>query len=337
MSAPHPADHAAAVVERLASLLVHGVTPNAAWEYVARSAQIASERESGGVCNRTGRGGKFQSAVQRLQNVVKLGRRRSRAQQPEIESQIVVQLRSGGEPASVLVNQPHASWRALGAVWLLAMRTGAPLGSVLQPLSVAFRELGQTERDVHVALAGPTSASRIVLALPLLGILLGSVLGFDTIGVFTGSTIGLALLGVGLLLVVAGWWWNRSLVRRATRHPQTPGLGLDLVAMGMNSGRSAADICAEVRRVIRECNLGESDYGRAEPILAMASQAGVPAASLLQAEATLARNRARANAASAAARLGVTLMLPLGACILPAFLVLGVAPLVIAVLERAMF
>ena len=30
-------------------------------------------------------------------------------------------------------------------------------------------------------------------------------------------------------------------------------------------------------------------------------------------------------------------MLPLGACILPAFLVLGVVPLVIAVLERAMF
>lgn len=336
MSKQHPADHAAAVVERLASLLVHGVTPNAAWEYVARSAQIAAEREPSIAGKRAG-SGKVRFGLGWMRNLVRIGHRRTRAEQTQIESQIVVQLRSGGEPASVLVNQSHASWRALGAVWLLAMRTGAPLGTVLQPLSVAFRELGQTERDVHVALAGPTSASRIVLALPLLGILLGSVLGFDTIGVFTGSTIGLALLGVGLLLVVAGWWWNRSLVRRATRHPQTPGLGLDLVAMGMNSGRSAADICAEVRRVIRECNLGESDYGRAEPILAMASQAGVPAASLLQAEATLARNRARANAASAAARLGVTLMLPLGACILPAFLVLGVAPLVIAVLERAMF
>lgn len=320
----HPADHAATVVERLATLLGHGVTPDRAWEYVARSAELGdNERQARGT--RSG------------SRVWHRWRRRSPGTRNEaVESQVLAQLRDDGGVVAVLSGQPHAAWRALGAVWLLAMRTGAPLSTALTPLSVAFRELGQAERDVQVALAGPTSASRIVLALPLLGIVLGAVLGFDTIAVFTGSVLGIALLVVGLGLVAAGWWWNRTLVRRATRHPQTPGLGLDLVAMGMSSGRSASEVCSEVRRVMGECRLAESDYSRASPVLSLAAQAGVPPAALLQSEATLARNRARTRAAQAAAKLGVTLMLPLGACILPAFLVLGVAPLVIAVLQHAM-
>ena len=68
-------------------------------------------------------------------------------------------------------------------------------------------------------------------------------------------------------------------------------------------------------------------------MLALSARAGVPAAALLRAEADEARRDARAAAQKAAAVLGVRLMIPLGVCVLPAFMALGVAPLLIAVIS----
>jgi len=76
--------------------------------------------------------------------------------------------------------------------------------------------------------------------------------------------------------------------------------------------------------------------GRAEEVLEFAAAAGVPAAGLLRSEARLVRRRARARAARTTAVLGVQLMLPLGACILPAFFLVGVVPLVAAILRSTL-
>lgn len=336
------ADAAAAVVERLATLLRHGVTPDRAWEYVAQSSRLLVASESSSRRShpqRTNRAGPSEARRSRLlpwwMNWA-VTRVRRRAGAAPIEIQVATAIRQGEDAGVVLAAQPELPWRALGAVWLLAMRTGAPLGAVLTQMAQGFRELGQAERDVQAALAGPISAARIVLALPLLGLVLGAVLGFDTITVFTDGPVGNLLFAVGTVLILAGWWWNRSLIRGATTHEQSPGLALDLVAMGMLSGRSTKQVRDAAHQVLRECHLPTGELTRSIPILQLAEQAGVPAASLLGAEATLARNRARTEAAQAAGRLGVRLMLPLGACILPAFLVLGVAPLVIAVLRQVM-
>jgi tight adherence protein B len=52
----------------------------------------------------------------------------------------------------------------------------------------------------------------------------------------------------------------------------------------------------------------------------------------LRAEAEELRRLARARSAKKAAVLSVRLMLPLGLCILPAFMVLGVAPLALSLM-----
>jgi tight adherence protein B len=70
-----------------------------------------------------------------------------------------------------------------------------------------------------------------------------------------------------------------------------------------------------------------------DAVLALSQRAGVPAAELLRAEADEARADARADAQAAAARLGVRLMLPLGLCVLPSFMVLGVLPLIVSIVS----
>lgn len=70
-----------------------------------------------------------------------------------------------------------------------------------------------------------------------------------------------------------------------------------------------------------------------ERILRLSAAAGVPAVELLRAEADRARREARTAGRTGAARLSSRLLLPLGICTLPAFLLLGVAPLILSVLS----
>lgn len=63
--------------------------------------------------------------------------------------------------------------------------------------------------------------------------------------------------------------------------------------------------------------------------LLLSTRTGAPAASLLASAASSARAARRWNAEAAAARLSALLVLPLGLCTLPAFLLLGVVPVVL--------
>lgn len=62
--------------------------------------------------------------------------------------------------------------------------------------------------------------------------------------------------------------------------------------------------------------------------------AGVAPGPLLRAHADALRARRRAATRTAAARLGVRLVLPLGLCLLPAFVLLGLVPVVLAMVHR---
>jgi tight adherence protein B len=70
-----------------------------------------------------------------------------------------------------------------------------------------------------------------------------------------------------------------------------------------------------------------------EDVLALSRSAGVPAVELLRATAAHARHRARVEGRLRAARLSSRLLLPLGVCTLPAFLLLGVAPMLLSVMS----
>lgn len=67
----------------------------------------------------------------------------------------------------------------------------------------------------------------------------------------------------------------------------------------------------------------------AEPLL-LSARTGAAAAGLLTSAASSVRARRRWEAEAAAARLGASLVLPLGLCTLPAFLLLGVVPVVLS-------
>lgn len=224
------------------------------------------------------------------------------------------------------------AWRALAAAWTLAAQSGAPLGPALRAHAAALSDLAEVQRDVEVALAGPVATTRIVAALPAVGLLFGVALGFDTIGTLLGTPAGIACLLSGAALAVVAWRWMRNLVERARPSALAPGLEGDLLVIALGGGASPDHARAAVAHAAQRFDL-PIDLTGLDATLELSRAAGVPAGELIRAEAAEARREARAQARVRANALSSRLMLPLGLGVLPSFVLVGVVPLVLAVVS----
>lgn len=291
----------ASVVQRLGVLLAAGVAPASAWHHLADAA--------------TG------PVAARVRTVAEA------ADGGEAVGEALVAVAASDDRAD-------AAWRALAAAWLVATEAGAPLAPTLGALAASLRSLAKNSRDLATATAGPVATARMVMALPVVGVLFAVALGFDSLGALLTTAPGLGCLGSGISLMVLARLWNRRLVAAARPTNHTPGLGLDLMAIAVSGGSSLPRARQVVRQARERCGLApDGTEGAIDDVLELSRRAGVPAATLLRSEAVEARRIARSEGERKAATLAVLLMLPLGLCILPAFMLLAVAPLLIAVIS----
>jgi tight adherence protein B len=305
----------ASVVQRLAVLLTAGVAPAAAWGYLAEDAGEGILRT---VAGDAARGVPIAESLVAAVGDAAVAQARAQARaQPQAQAQA----------------QGAQAWRGLAAAWQVATVAGASLAPSLRQFASSLRELAQTHRDLSVALAGPVATARMVMVLPLIGVLFGLALGFDSLGTLFTTAPGWVCLVLGIALRVGARLWNRRLVARAQPHILTPGLDLDLMAIAVSGGASLVRASVAVEEARAVCGLAPDGAAGIESVLSLSRRAGVPAAELLRSEAEEVRRRARSDGQRAAATLAVTLMLPLGLCILPAFMLLGVAPLIISIVS----
>lgn len=316
---PASAADVAETVLRLAVLLQAGVAPARAWEHLARAGDPAAQH----VATALGRGMPLPEAV---------------------------------------ATAGAGAWREVGVACQVALTVGAPLAQCLRGLAAALRDAQEAADDVRVALAEPAGTARLMGWLPLVAVGLGAALGFDTFGILFANPLGLACLAGGAVLILAAHRWTKRLVRTAATSEHAPGLDAELIAIALSGGVSidrARTVVREARRVgapregagkdadaapasatadgaapgAEEKGTGGSDD--VDAVLALSRTAGVPAVELLRASAAHARHRARVDARLRAARLSSRLLLPLGVCTLPAFLLLGVAPMLLSVMSTA--
>ncbi len=241
----------------------------------------------------------------------------------------VVERIDSGQPLLAAIEAEGGAWQDLAAAWEVATIVGAPLAEVLRTIAETLRDAASAADDVRIALAEPAGTARLLLWMPFAGLLLGFALGFDTLGVVLGNPLGTGCLVVGLLLVLAARMWTARLLRRARPQPGTPGMRAELVAVALSGG-------ASIERALRLVGDAPSsrvgDDERIRSVLALSRTAGVPSGELLRASAAQDRHRSRIEGRLRAAKLSTQMLIPLGVCTLPAFLLLGVAPLMLSVL-----
>lgn len=246
-------------------------------------------------------------------------------------------LTAGATSAEALAAANGPDWRLLGAAWHLAEQSGAKLAPTLDRVASALRALIHLQERRTVLLAGPRTTVRLVSWLPPLALLLGAGLGFDPLPVLL-SWGGAALLAVGGFLLWAGVAWARAMSHAVERADRVAGLELELAWIALQGGAATSEALVRVADCVARFRLtwvGYEGLREGRPLrhaLATATAAGVPVGGLLLEQADAARSASLAGLESDAERLGVRVLVPLGVCVLPSFIVLGVLPVLLSML-----
>lgn len=189
LTEPHPASDAAALIEQLAALLRSGIPPAVAWQLVADNAG----HDDFGLRLRAGA-----SAVAR-----------------------------GLPPAPALTAAAPESGRAsrrergidpaagLAAAWSTVVATGAAPAASLESLAHGLRASADAAAGQAAALAAPQATARVLLVLPLLGLVLGTLMGADPVRALFGTAVGRLSLLAGLGFIIVGLLWTKALLRAA--------------------------------------------------------------------------------------------------------------------------
>ncbi|GAA1848081.1 type II secretion system F family protein [Myceligenerans crystallogenes] len=244
---------------------------------------------------------------------------------------------------------------AVVAATRLALDVGAPLGRVLESVADALVRDAEAAAERDAVIAGPRTTARVIVWLPLAGAGLGWLLGVDTLRVVTSGGVGTVAVVLGSGLLVAGWAWTSRLIASARDRPRGDEVDvqvlLDLLAAALGAGSgvpralgavgqaAGGQVGAVLRRAGDALVLGarwDQAWAGAPDALRPVTEAlrgawvdGAGPGEALRAAGQEARRQRSADARTAAGRLGVRLVLPLGCCYLPAFVLVGLVPVLL--------
>ena len=245
-----------------------------------------------------------------------------------------------------------AASRASAASVALACRfshgLGAPLADVLDAIGSAIDDAQALEEARRVAAAGPLMSARVLAALPLVGVASALALGASPWQFYAGGAAGRMCAFVGVAAWAAGGASCRRILARCRRVEEgmDGALACDLVASALASGAAIpraldalADACATetLSWAAASLRLGATwaDAWEDTPewshslrdALEASWTSGAAPDTLLARSAAWERRSRLVDAKAQAEELSVRLVGPLGAFFLPAFLTLGIAPL----------
>ncbi|WP_072343406.1 type II secretion system F family protein [Actinomyces urinae] len=251
-----------------------------------------------------------------------------------------------------LPKQLRGSASSVEAACRLTHQIGAPLAQILESILETIDEVDAANRDREVARAGPETTAKLLTALPLLGVVAGFAVGVDVVGLWFAGGVATVGLVVGALFWVAGVVWAKRLIAAASLE----GERIDLVvlvdllvaslssgasiphsldALGVACGESQFERCAALLRIGAPFDaLQEQVSEDALPIVAALRPAWTLGASpipMLRVFGGRIRATRAAKARGEAQRLAVRLVLPLGLCLLPAFVAISVVPIVASI------
>ena len=236
-----------------------------------------------------------------------------------------------------------------------AMVHGNFVPSALDHASSVLRDRAACSAELAVAASQSQLSARLLSALPFV-LLLGAMLINSQFRSSLLSPIVLCPLFLGLILNRIGWRWITSLISRAVRYePDIIGQLTEHLCVSLRTGLSMTQSCERWRTLSSTGNsvadlisagapLEEAllPLATADPIsgkhlghtIVEAERDGLPVLDTVMRLATDHRAQLRRQTDTRIQQLPTRLTIPLVLCVLPSFLLLSVAPLVLASLSQ---
>ncbi len=255
---------------------------------------------------------------------------------------------------------PGGATPELAAATRLAHRAGCPLAPTVEALAGRLADTEDAQARAEAGAAGARLSARILGWLPAVGVVFAAAIDTQAVVWLATSRLGLACLVTGLLLTFAGRRWLARMVRRATAPLPAEDVavpfalmltevavasGLDvrgaILGVGEALHESAPESAGNLVEAAARLQDGEGwdaawhgAHARLDPLIEALRwcwvAGGAPGPALTAARVALERGAASRREAKVA-ELGVRVALPLSLCLLPAFVLIGVVPMLAAV------
>lgn len=111
-----------------------------------------------------------------------------------------------------------AHWKRLALCWRLASDNGLGIATLMRAAQRDIAERQRFSARVSSSLAGARATAAILAALPVLGVLLGQLIGARPLVFLLGGHAGGWLLLIGTTLACCGLLWSDRIVDRVAAH-----------------------------------------------------------------------------------------------------------------------
>lgn len=99
----------------------------------------------------------------------------------------------------------------------MSHRGGTPAADIFETCARGVTQANEALAARSIALAGPQSSAQMISLLPLLGVILGTLLGADPLDFLLHTTPGHICLACGVVFEIVGLVWIRALIHHAER------------------------------------------------------------------------------------------------------------------------
>ena len=209
----------------------------------------------------------------------------------------------------------------------IARETGAPRTRILRVVADALDANIELEREATIAAASARHSALVLTALPAFTLIVTELFGTHALGFLLGAPMGWLCLALGVGASFGGWMWMDRLRRRIAAPSAATGVLGDVVAEILSVTGIRAEIENSLRVTGERWGVG-SEWTSIVDIRAIARETGLPVSGLIRADSHERRRSVRFAVREAIERLPGQMLIPLGVCLFPAFVVLTVVPAV---------
>lgn len=223
-------------------------------------------------------------------------------------------------------------WREFVAMLTLAEQAGLPLAFTLDELAATAAERADHQRQLQVLLQSPRSSARVLMIMPIVGVLFGLVLNGDAIRQGVTSVVGITGICIAILLMIGSWVWSARMLASLDKAGVDDRMQLEILSLALRAPGGGATALQMVRTVLSEI-LFEDVSDRVEAEFSSSKQlsetSGMPLATLIGRTAKIVGSSQLRALQQRSKALEIKLLFPLGLMGLPAFLIVTVVPFMV--------